>query len=158
MVTRFFFCSTLALIPMSLPLTILLTSLVAFNGFNRQCRLLTVGTTNVSLLGVVHPLIFFIYNLINISFCFRGIMNPVTRTGLKALVLSVGRGSPRLSVPRKIFCSRVPSCGLGVTGGGQGANVLCSILVCSLGRKFRGTHIVCTSSKHLRVATSGRRL
>lgn len=144
--------------PVSLPLTILLTSLVAFNGFNRHFRLLTVGTTKVSLLGVVHPLVILIFTVYYMSFCFRGIVNPRTRTGLKALLVSVGRGSPRISVPRKIFCSRVSNCGLGMREGSHGANVLCSIVVCSFSGGFSGTHVVITSSKHLRVATSGRRL
>lgn len=80
--TRFFFCSTLSLMPTSLPLTVLLTTLVAFKGFKRHFRLLTVGTTNVSLLGVVQPLVVFVYFVYYISFCFRGIVKPGTRAGL----------------------------------------------------------------------------
>lgn len=50
------------------------------------------------------------------------------------------------------------NCGLCIGRGGHGANVLCSMLVCGFRGNFRGTRVVGSSSKHLRVATSGRRL
>lgn len=140
--TRFFFCSTLALVPLSLPLTVLLTTLVAFNGFNRECRLLSVGTTNVPLLEVVHPLVVFYAFLYYASFCFRGIVTPGTRVGLLALLMSVGRASPRLSVPRNMFCSRVRKCGVCMGRGSHRAKVLGSMLVCGFSSKFRGTRVV----------------
>lgn len=144
--------------PRTLPLTVLLSSLVAFNGLNRDSRLATVGTTNVSLVRTFHSLVIVAIVVVFKSFCFRGGMNPRSGRGLTRLLVSVGRGDPRLRVPRNVFCSKVPGYGLCIRGGSLGAKGLCNVVVCHVASDCRSTTVVLTSSKVLRDATRGGRL
>ena len=54
---QFFFYSALSLVPMSLPLAVLLASLITFGNFGERFELLAMKAAGISLLKIMRPLI-----------------------------------------------------------------------------------------------------
>ena len=57
---EFFFYSSLTLVPMSLPLAILLASLMTFGSFGEKLELLALKSAGISLFRIMAPLLFLI--------------------------------------------------------------------------------------------------
>ena len=56
---QFFFYSALTLVPVSLPLAVLLASLITFGNFGERYELLAMKAAGISLLKIMRPLVFF---------------------------------------------------------------------------------------------------
>ena len=57
-IAQFFFYSALTLVPISLPLAILLASLITFGNFGERYELLAMKAAGISLLKIMRPLVF----------------------------------------------------------------------------------------------------
>ena len=58
---QFFFYSALSLVPMSLPLAVLLASLITFGNFGERFELLAMKAAGISLLKIMRPLIVLVF-------------------------------------------------------------------------------------------------
>ena len=67
---QFFFYSALTLVPVSLPLAVLLASLITFGNFGERYELLAMKAAGISLLKIMRPLVFFVCGLVGVSFLF----------------------------------------------------------------------------------------
>ena len=56
---QFFFYSALTLVPVSLPLAVLLASLITFGNFGERYELLAMKAAGISLLKIMRPLVFY---------------------------------------------------------------------------------------------------
>ena len=70
-IAQFFFYSALTLVPISLPLAILLASLITFGNFGERYELLAMKAAGISLLKIMRPLAFFVCGLVAVSFYSR---------------------------------------------------------------------------------------
>ncbi len=61
---QFFFYSALTLVPVSLPLAVLLASLITFGNFGERYELLAMKAAGISLLKIMRPLAFFVCGLV----------------------------------------------------------------------------------------------
>ena len=61
---QFFFYSALTLVPVSLPLAVLLASLITFGNFGERYELLAMKAAGISLLKIMRPLVFFVCGLV----------------------------------------------------------------------------------------------
>ena len=67
---QFFFYSALSLVPLSLPLAVLLASLITFGNFGERYELLAMKAAGISLLKIMRPLIILVCIICGISFYF----------------------------------------------------------------------------------------
>lgn len=75
-IAQFFFYSALTLVPISLPLAILLASLITFGNFGERYELLAMKAAGISLLKIMRPLAFFVCGLVAVSFYFQNVVGP----------------------------------------------------------------------------------
>ena len=68
---QFFFYSALTLVPLSLPLAVLLASLITFGNFGERYELLAMKAAGISLLKIMRPLIILVCIICGISFYFQ---------------------------------------------------------------------------------------
>ena len=68
---QFFFYSALSLVPLSLPLAVLLASLITFGNFGERYELLAMKAAGISLLKIMRPLIILVCIICGISFYFQ---------------------------------------------------------------------------------------
>ncbi|MCQ2369866.1 MAG: LptF/LptG family permease [Paludibacteraceae bacterium] len=104
---QFFFYAALSLIPLSLPLSILLGSLMTFGNFGERLELLSMKAAGISLFRIMSSLIIFIALLSIGSFYFADNILPKTQVDMWTLVFSIREKSPELQIPEGSFCSDI---------------------------------------------------
>ena len=107
-IAQFFFYSALTLVPISLPLAILLASLITFGNFGERYELLAMKAAGISLLKIMRPLAFFVCGLVAVSFYFQNVVAPIAQTKLYTLIISMKQKSPELDIPEGVFYSEIP--------------------------------------------------
>ncbi len=104
---QFFFYAALSLIPLSLPLSILLGSLMTFGNFGERLELLSMKAAGISLFRIMSSMIIFIALLSIGSFYFADNILPKTQVDMWTLVFSIREKSPELQIPEGSFCSDI---------------------------------------------------
>ncbi len=104
---QFFGYSALSLIPLSLPLSILLGSLMTFGNFGERLELLSMKAAGISLFRIMSSLIIFIGLLSIGSFYFADNILPKTQVDMWTLIFSIREKSPELQIPEGSFCSDI---------------------------------------------------
>ena len=108
LLAQFFFYSALTLVPISLPLAILLASLITFGNFGERYELLAMKAAGISLLKIMRPLILFCVFLGCTSFYFQNVIAPKAQVKLWTLLISMRQKSPEVDIPEGVFYDEIP--------------------------------------------------
>lgn len=100
---EFFWYAAQTLVPMSLPLAVLLASLVTFGNFGERLELLSMKAAGISLLRILRPIFMFVLLVSVGSFYFQNRITPEATKQLAALVNSMKQKSPELEIPEGTF-------------------------------------------------------
>ena len=106
--TEMFFYAALQLIPMALPLSILLASLMTFGNLGEHLELLAMKSSGISLIRIMKPLIIFILFIVGISFVFQNNILPLAQKKLYTIIWSLKQKSPELNIPKGVFYKDIP--------------------------------------------------
>lgn len=100
---QFFFYSAVSLVPASLPLAVLLASLITFGNFGERYELLAMKAAGISLLKIMRPLIVFIAFVCGISFYFQNVIGPKAEVKLWTLLISMKTKITRIGYSGRCF-------------------------------------------------------
>ena len=100
---KFFYFTALTLVPKSLPLAILLASLITFGNFGERVELTAMKSAGIPLVRVMRPLIVFCVGLGMVSFYFQNVTIPYANLQLQTLLISMKQKSPELEIPEGAF-------------------------------------------------------
>lgn len=145
---QFFFYSALMLIPMSLPLAILLATLITFGNFGERCELLAMKAAGIPLIKVMRPLIVVVICISGLSFYFQNVIGPRATTELYALIFSMKQKSPELDIPEGAFYHELDGYNLYVQKKNKDTGMLYDVMIYNFSDGFENAHII--------VADSGR--
>ena len=145
---QFFFYSALMLIPMSLPLAILLATLITFGNFGERCELLAMKAAGIPLIKVMRPLIVVVICISGLSFYFQNVIGPRATTELYALIFSMKQKSPELDIPEGAFYHELDGYNLYVQKKNKETGMLYDVMIYNFSDGFENAHII--------VADSGR--
>lgn len=145
---QFFFYSALMLIPMSLPLAILLATLITFGNFGERCELLAMKAAGIPLIKVMRPLIVVVIFISGLSFYFQNVIGPRATTELYALIFSMKQKSPELDIPEGAFYHELDGYNLYVQKKNKETGMLYDVMIYNFSDGFENAHII--------VADSGR--
>ena len=104
---EFFFYAALTLIPVSLPLAILLASLITFGNFGERFELLAMKAAGISLFKIIRPLTILAVLLCGVSFVFQNNVGPKAYHKLGTLLISIRQKSPELDIPEGVFYNEI---------------------------------------------------
>lgn len=104
---EFLWYSALSLVPMSLPLAILMASLMTFGNFGEKLELLSMKSAGVSLYNIMKPLIILVAFICVGAFYFQDKAMPKVSVKLISLLTSFKQKSPELSIPVGAFYSGI---------------------------------------------------
>lgn len=104
---EFYWYAALSLVPMSLPLAVLLASLMTFGNFGERLELLAMKSAGISLFHIMKPLIILITCISIGAFYFQDAAMPKVQVKLMSLLMSFKQKSPELSVPEGAFYSEI---------------------------------------------------
>ena len=95
---EFFWYSSLTLIPRSVPLAVLLASLISFGNLGEHLELLSMKSAGIPLIRILAPLIFVAVLICGASFVFQDKVSPYATRELSRLAWSMKQKSPELAL------------------------------------------------------------
>lgn len=126
---QFYWYAALSLVPMSLPLAVLLASLMTFGNFGERLELLAMKAAGISLFHIMKPLIVLMIAISIGAFYFQDKVMPVVQVKLMTLLASFKQKSPELSIPEGAFYSEIPGITLYVKSKDPEKNLLKDIMI-----------------------------
>ncbi len=155
---QFFFYSALTLVPVSLPLAVLLASLITFGNFGERYELLAMKAAGISLLKIMRPLAFFVCGLVGVSFYFQNVVGPIAQAKLGTLILSMKQKSPELDIPEGVFYSEIKDYNLKVAKKDRKTGMLYDVLIYNMKDGFENAHIIYADSGRLEMIADKQHL
>lgn len=155
---QFFFYSALTLVPVSLPLAVLLASLITFGNFGERYELLAMKAAGISLLKIMRPLIFFVCGIVGVSFYFQNVVGPIAWSKLGTLLYSMKQKSPELDIPEGVFYSEIRDYNLKVAKKNRKTGMLYDVLIYNLKDGFENAHIIYADSGRLEMTADKQHL
>ena len=102
-IAELFFHAALSLVPLSLPLSILLGSLMTFGNLGEKLELLSMKAAGISLFRIMLPLIILIIGISVGSYFFADNILPKAQVRMWTLIFSVREKSLELNIPEGSF-------------------------------------------------------
>lgn len=155
---KFFFYSALTLVPASLPLAILLASLITFGNFGERYELLAMKAAGISLLKIMRPLILFVLLLCGVSFYFQNVIAPKAQVKLWTLLISMKQKSPELDIPEGVFYDEIEGYNLYVKSKNRKTGVLYKLMIYNNSQGFDNTLIIVADSGKLEMTADKQHL
>ena len=146
---EFFFYSALHLVPTSMPLAILLASLITFGNFGERYELLAMKSAGISLLEIMRPLIFFTLFLCGVSFVFQNNVGPHSQKKLYTLLISMKQKSPELDIPEGVFYDEVSGFNIFVKEKDRKTGLLYQVMLYDFSEGFDNAQIVVADTGNL---------
>ncbi len=143
---EFFFYSALTLVPASIPLAVLLSSLITFGNFGERYELLAMKAAGISLLKIMRPLVVFVSILVCISFYFQNVIGPMAQGKLGTLLVSMKQKSPEVDIPEGVFYSDIPGFNLRVEKKNRETGMLYDMLIYRMTEGFENAQIIYADS------------
>ena len=146
---EFFFYASLTLVPMSLPLAVLLASLISFGNMGEKLELLSMKAAGIPLIRILSP-IFIVSTLICVaSFFFQDMVQPKATRQLATLLWSMRQKSPELDIPEGIFYSEIPGYSIFVQRKDMETGMLHDVMIYSTQGGYEKMEIVLADSARL---------
>lgn len=155
---QFFFYSALTLIPLSLPLAVLLASLITFGNFGERFELLAMKAAGISLIKIMRPLIVLISLICCVSFYFQNVIGPYAQKKLWTLVISMKQKSPELDIPEGVFYDEISGYNLFVKHKDRKTGMLYDVLIYNLAKGFDNAEIIKADSGRLEMTADKKHL
>lgn len=146
MLAKFFWYSSLTLIPMSIPLAVLLASLISFGNLGERFELLSMKAAGIPLIRILMPLIFVSIIISGSSFYFQNKVSPYATTELSRLAWSMKQKSPELEIPEGVFYSEIPGYNLYVEHKDPVTGMLYGVMIYTNAGSYNDTQIVLADS------------
>ena len=155
---HFFYYAGLTLIPMSLPLAILLASLITFGNLGERFELLSMKAAGIPLIRILQPIIIFNILLCIGSFYFQNVTGPEAQKKFYTLIYSMKQKSPELEIPEGIFYSEIPGYNIFVEKKGKENGMLYGVMIYSTTDGYADAQIVLADSAELKTTADEKHL
>ena len=146
---KFFYYSGLTLVPMSLPLAVLLASLISFGNMGERLELLSMKAAGIPLTRILRPVLLFAGVVCLGSFYFQNSISPEATKQLAALVWSMKQKSPELEIPEGIFYSEIPGYNIFVERKDRETGMLYGVMIYSTAGTREEAQVVLADSGRL---------
>ena len=149
---QFFFYSALTLIPPSLPLAILLASLITFGNFGERFELLAMKAAGISLFKILRPLMVFAVLLCGVSFVFQNNIAPKAFSKLTTLLISIRQKSPELDIPEGVFYGEIDNYNIYVTKKDRKTGELYDVIIYEFSEGFDNARTILADTGKLEMS------
>ncbi len=149
---QFFWYMALTLIPMSLPLSVLLASLITFGNMGEQLELLSMKAAGVPLVRIMRPVLFFVILTSGASFFFLNKTAPDAQVSLRSLLLSMKQAQPAVEIPEGVFYNEVPNLNLYVERKQPETGMLYQVIIYKTDQGFDRAQIVLADSGRMEMS------
>ncbi len=147
-----FFYVALYLIPTTLPLAILLASLMTFGNLGEHFELLAMKAAGVSLLRIMRPIMVFLIFVVGASFLFQNNIVPVTQAKMWTMLSSIKNQKPELEIPEGVFFKGIPGYNVYVIHKDKTGGMLRDLTIYDFSNGFDAVQIILADSGKLKTA------
>ena len=155
---KFFYYTSLTLVPKSLPMAVLLASLITFGNFGERVELTAMKAAGVPLIRVMRPLIVFCIGLVMVSFYFQNVVVPHSNLQLQTLLFSMKQKSPELEIPEGAFYDGIENYNLYVKRKDRETGMLYGVVIYNLTNGFENATILKADSGRLEATADKQHL
>lgn len=155
---QFFFYSGLTLVPASLPLAVLLASLITFGNFGERYELLAMKAAGISLFKIMRPLAIFACGIVCVSFYFQNVIGPMAQANFGTLLVSMKQKSPELDIPEGVFYSEISNYNLKVGKKNRETGMLYDVLIYDFSSGFENASVIYSDSGRLEMTADKQHL
>jgi len=146
LLAKFFWYSSLTLIPMSMPLAVLLASLISFGNLGERFELLSMKAAGIPLVRILSPLIIVALIISVSSFIFQDLVSPYATREMSRMAWSMKQKSPELEIPEGVFYSEIPGYNLYVEHKDPETGLLYGVMIYTNAGGYNDTQIVLADS------------
>ena len=155
---KFFYYTSLTLVPKSLPMAVLLASLITFGNFGERVELTAMKAAGIPLIRVMRPLIVFSIGLAMLSFYFQNVVVPHSNLQLQTLLISMKQKSPELEIPEGAFYDGIENYNLYVKHKDHETGMLYGVVIYNLTNGFENATILKADSGRLETTADKQHL
>ena len=149
MLAQFFWYVAITLVPTTLPLAVLLASLITFGNMGESLELLSMKAAGVPLIRIMRPIIYFVVPLSMLSFVFLNSISPDAQRSLMTLLSSIKISQPALQIPEGIFYNGIPNTNIYVERKNPETGMLYRTIIYKTDQGFERAQIVLADSAKL---------
>ena len=153
---EFLFYAALSVVPLALPLSILLGSLMTFGNLGERLELLAMKAAGISLFKIMKSLIILIALVSVGSFYFANNILPKTQVKMWTLLFSIKEASPELEIPQGAFYSKITGRNIYVETKRNG--FLYNVAIYDYSKGFNNTGIILADTGQLRLTEDKKQL
>lgn len=143
---QFFWYMGITLIPTSLPLAVLLASLITFGNMGEQLELLSMKAAGVPLVRIMRPILLIVVALTGMSFFFQNKTAPEAQISLRTLLFSMKQAQPAVEIPEGVFYNDITNLNLYVEQKNAQTGMLYQVIIYKTDQGFDRAQIVLADS------------
>ena len=107
LIFKFLYYAALTLVPMALPITVLLASLMAFGNMGERYELVAIKAAGISLRKLMRPLLIFTFGISIIAFLFSNNVYPYAFLKYRMLLHDIQMKKPALNIKEGEYYKRI---------------------------------------------------
>lgn len=146
---QFFWHLGITLVPTTLPLSVLLASLITFGNMGENLELLSMKAAGVPLVRIMRPILYFVLPLSVLSFFFLNTISPNSQRSLMTLLTSIKIAQPALQIPEGVFYNGIPTTNIYVERKNPETGMLYQTIIYKTDQGFDRAQIVLADSAKL---------
>lgn len=147
-----FLYASLNLIPLALPLSILLASIMVFGNLGERLELLAIKSAGVPLLKTMRPLIVLIVFISISAFFFQNYAMPRIQVKFYSLLLSIRQKSPELDIPEGVFYKDIDNYNIFVEKKNRKTGMLYDVMIYDVSKGFNSMAVIVCDSASMKLS------
>lgn len=147
-----FVYAALNLIPLALPLSILLASIMVFGNLGEQFELLAIKSAGVPLLKTMKPLIVLIVFISVGAFFFQNYAMPKIQVKFYSLLISIRQKSPELDIPEGVFYKGLENYNIFVERKNRKTGMLYDVMIYDVSKGFNSMAVIVCDSASMKLS------
>lgn len=147
-----FVYAALNLIPLALPLSILLASIMVFGNLGESLELLAIKSAGVPLLKTMKPLIFLIIFISVGAFFFQNYAMPRIQVKFYSLLISIRQKSPELDIPEGVFYKDIDNYNIFVEKKNRKTGMLYDVMIYDVSKGFNNMAVIVCDSASMKLS------
>ncbi len=144
--------AALNFVPMALPLSILLASLMLYGNMGERLELLAIKSAGISLIKSMRALIVLIILICIGAFFYQNNVIPKTQTKFYSLLISIRQKSPELDIPEGVFYKEISGYNIYVKKKNRDTGMMYDVAIYDIASGFQNMAVIICDSADMKMA------
>ena len=147
-----FLYAGLQLVPLALPLSILLASIMVFGNLGERFELLAIKSAGVPLLKTMKPLIVLVVFISFGAFFYQNYAMPRIQVKFYSLLISIRQKSPELDIPEGVFYKGIENYNIFVEKKNRKTGMLHDVMIYDVSKGVNNMAVIVCDSAQMRLS------